>query len=632
MVICSLSAKAQTMADADAMYKQFMLMRADTSFTKEQIYVKALECTRAYKAILTATPSGADGFDKCKSVLTSLYPFLKGGAGHSSQEHKDSLAMVFAKTAIGVAMMKEMQNEGLRKDNYYPQLVYFVAARTYNAEQYDDAIVYLKEYMDVTDVSQHPRVLQFLKEAEAIVSQRKKSEEEFVDIYKGVPDFDVFAKASIEKSMNEWKVKDPYETIEEYKLRVNEETAKKKQEELQKILMDEYVQRFAKQMDIHNLQIKPYDAENQSFLIETPYGDIVLPVPRENNEARDFADNWSSVKVYNQNFVISNRKLALAGLTFSTPAGKIYTYNNQKALAYNETLVDANFAEIDYGMLANSKGSENKAKIGKKEVVVGVSDVDVNIPKGKGHNEKTFAVIIANEDYTSVPTVPMAGNDGRVFAQYCEQTLGLPKENILQYPNATYGKMIRAVQDITNIASAYNDIRVIFYYAGHGIPNESTRDAFLLPIDADGSQTEACYPLKKLYGELSGLGAKQVVVFLDACFSGSTGEGGTLMANARGVALVARQERPTGNLIVFSAASDDQTAFPYKDQGHGMFTYYLLKKLQSSKGNVTLGDLGQYIIDNVKQKSVVLNRKLQTPTVTCSSDLTGDWKSIKLNK
>ena len=248
--ICALSAKAQTMADADAMYKQLMFMRVDTSFTKEQIYVKALECSKAYKGILTATPSGADGYDKCKSVLTSLHPFLKGGAGHFSQARKDSMAMVFAKTAIGVAMMKEMQNEGLRKDNYYPQLVYFVASRTYNAEQYEEAIVYLKEYMDVTDVSQHPRVLQFLKEAESIVAQQKKSEENFVDIYKGVPDFDVFAKASIEKSMNEWKVKDPYETIEEYKARVNEETAKKKQEELQKILMDEYVQRFAKQMAI----------------------------------------------------------------------------------------------------------------------------------------------------------------------------------------------------------------------------------------------------------------------------------------------------------------------------------------------------------------------------------------------
>ena len=629
LAICTLSARAQTMAEADAMYKQLMFMRVDTSFTKEQIYVKALDCSKIYKNILKATPSGVEGYDKCKSVLISLYPFLKGGAGHCSQAHKDSLAMVFAKTAIDVAMMKEMQNEGLRKDSYYPQLVYFVAARTYNAEQYEDAIVYLK---DVTDVAQHPRVLAFLKEAEGIVAQRKKSQEDFVDIYKGVPDFDVFAKASIEKSMNEWKEKDPYETIEEYKLRVNEETAKKKQEDLQKILMDEYVQRFAKQMGVHDLKIKPYDAENQSFLIETPYGDIVLPVPRGNNEARDFAENWNSVKVYNQNFVISNRKLALAGLTFSTPTGKVYTYNNQKALAYNETEVAANFAEIDYGMLANSKGSENKAKIGKKEVVVGVSDVDVNIPRGKNNNEKTFAVIIANEDYTAVPPVPMAGNDGKVFAQYCEQTLGLPKENIRQYPNATYGVMIRAIQDITNIASAYNDIRVIFYYAGHGIPNESSRDAFLLPIDADGSQTEACYPLKKLYSELSALGAKQVVVFLDACFSGATGEGGTLMASARGVALVARQERPTGNLIVFSAASDDQTAFPYKDQGHGLFTYYLLKKLQSTKGNVTLGDLGQYIINNVKQKSVVINRKLQTPTVTCSSDLTGDWKNIKLNK
>ena len=629
--ICTLSAKAQTMADADAMYKQFMFMRADTSFTKEQIYVKALECSKAYKNILTATPSGVEGYEKCKSILVSLYPFLKGGAGHCSQTRKDSLAIAFAKTAINVAMMKEMQPEGLRKDSYYPQLVYFVAARTYNAEQYEDAVIYLKEYMDVTDVSQHPRVLAFLKEAESMVAQHKKSKEEFVDIYKGVPDFDVFAKASIEKSMNEWKEKDPYETIEEYKLRVHEETAKKKLEELQKILMDEYVQRFAKQMGTQDLKIRPYDAENQSFLIETPYGDIVLPVPRGNNEARDFADNWSNVKVYNQNFVISNRKLALAGLTFSTPAGKIYTYNNQKALAYNETEVAANFTEIDYSMLANSKGSENKAKIGKKEVVVGVSDVDVNIPKGKANNEKTFAVIIANEDYTAVPPVPMAGNDGRVFAQYCEKTLGLPKENIRQYPNATYGVMIRAIQDITNIASAYNDIRVIFYYAGHGIPNESSRDAFLLPIDADGSQTEACYPLKKLYSELSSLGAKQVVVFLDACFSGSTGEGGTLMASARGVALVARQERPTGNLVVFSAASDDQTAFPYKDQGHGLFTYYLLKKLQSTKGNTTLGDLGQYIIDNVKQKSVVINRKLQTPTVTCSTDFSGDWKNSKLN-
>ena len=588
LAICTTSAKAQTMEQADEAYKQLIMMRtAADSISKDDIYMKAFECSRSYKQILISSPSGVESFDKSRNILASLYPFMKAGAGYYSQQKKDSIAIVFAREAVDIAMMKEMASENLRKDSYYPNLVYFVAARAYNSEEYEDAIIYLKEYMDVTDVSKHVRVLSYLKEAEGLVAQKKKSQEEFEDINKGVPYFDIFAKQSIEKSMEKWKEKDPYETIEEYKARVNEETARLKQQELQKILMDEYVQRFAKNMTVADMDIKPYDAENQSFLIESPYGDIVLKVPRTNNEAREFAESWADIKVYNQKFVIADKKLALASLTFSTPSGKLYEYNNQQTLAYNETEVAANFSPIDYGMLNNSEGSQNKAKVGKTEVVVGLSDVDVNIPKSKNNNTKTFAVIIANEDYTLVPTVPMAGNDGNI----------------------------------------------IFYYAGHGIPNESTRDAFLLPIDADGSQTEACYPLKKLYSELSSLGAQSVVVFIDACFSGTTGDGSTLMANARGISLKAKQERPTtGNLVAFSAASDDETAYPYKEQRHGLFTYFLLKKLQSTKGNTTLGELCQYVIENVKQKSVVINRKIQTPVVTCSPDMQGDWREIKLKK
>ena len=41
------------------------------------------------------------------------------------------------------------------------------------------------------------------------------------------------------RGMDKWKQKDPYETISEYKERVNEETARVKQEELQKILMEQ---------------------------------------------------------------------------------------------------------------------------------------------------------------------------------------------------------------------------------------------------------------------------------------------------------------------------------------------------------------------------------------------------------
>jgi len=510
--------------------------------------------------------------------------------------------------------------------------VYFVGSRSYNAQQYEDAVKYLKEYIEVTDPSMHPRVLLYLQEAEHLLIQQRKNKSTFEDVSQGVPDFDVFAKDAILQEMEKWKQKDPYETVAEFKERVNEESARKKQKELQDILMKEYVQRFAHKMTVADMELKPYDADNQSFLIGSPYGDIVLVVPRDNNEARDFAESWADVKVYNQDFVISNRKLALAGLTFSTPAGKIYAYNNQQVLAYNETQVEANFAEnlVDYSKLANSEGSENKAKIGTTEVTVGIPDVDINIPETRKTNEKTFAVIIANEKYSLVPQVPMAENDGKVFAEYCLKTLGIPSENILQYPNATFGKMIRAMQDIKNIADAYNGIRVIFYYAGHGIPNEATRDAFLLPIDADGATTETCYPLKRLFHELASLQASSVVCFLDACFSGMAGDGNSLVASARGVAIRARREEPVGNVVVFSAASDDETAYPYTDHGHGLFTYFLLKKLQESKGNATLEELGEYIVENVKQKSVLINRKVQTPTVTTAVGNGLQWRKMKL--
>ena len=151
-----------------------------------------------------------------------------------------------------------------------------------------------------------------------------------------------------------------------------------------------------------------------------------------------------------------------------------------------------------------------------------------------------------------------------------------------------------------------------------------------MPIDADGSHTEVCYPLKKLYNELAALNAFSVVVFLDACFSGMTGDGSTLSASSRGVALKARQAEPQGNVVVLSAASGDETAYPYNDHGHGLFTYFLLKKLQASKGSVNLGELSNYIIENVKQKSVLINHKIQTPTVSYPVGLQSSWQKLKL--
>ena len=102
-----------------------------------------------------------------------------------------------------------------------------------------------------------------------------------------------------------------------------------------------------------------------------------------------------------------------------------------------------------------------------------------------------------------------------------------------------------------------------------------------------------------------------------------------MMTVARGVAIKVKNEIPKGNMVVFTAAQGDETAYQYADKGHGMFTYFLLKKLQESLGDTTLGELGNYIVSEVKKASIMTNNKIQTPTVIPSSSM-NEWEKEKL--
>ncbi|MBQ9474729.1 MAG: hypothetical protein IJU69_00535 [Bacteroidales bacterium] len=60
-----------------------------------------------------------------------------------------------------------------------------------------------------------------------------------------------------------------------------------------------------------------------------------------------------------------------------------------------------------------------------------------------------------------------------------------------------------------------------------------------------------------------------------------------------------------------------------------MFTYFLLKKLQETKGDVNYQELSEYLQSNVLQKSSVLG-KIQTPSVIPSSAVGESWKQWRL--
>lgn len=258
------------------------------------------------------------------------------------------------------------------------------------------------------------------------------------------------------------------------------------------------------------------------------------------------------------------------------------------------------------------------------------SDVDRNIPKTDTPNENTFAVIIANENYRRVAPVEFALNDGKMFKEYCMSTLGIPSTQIHHIENATLNEMRAEVRWLRDVMDAYEGTaKVIFYYAGHGIPDESNRNGYLLPVDGYETDVQTGYKLGDLYKSLGEKPSQNVTLFIDACFGGSKREG-DMIANARGAVIKVRAEEPVGKTVVFTASQGDETAYSYKEKQHGMFTYFLLKKLQLSAGEATLGELMEYIRSNVKQKSIVLNGKSQTPNIIPSLTLDESWKNEKL--
>jgi len=258
------------------------------------------------------------------------------------------------------------------------------------------------------------------------------------------------------------------------------------------------------------------------------------------------------------------------------------------------------------------------------------SDVDVNIPQRAVGNENTVAVIFANENYQEEVKVEYALNDGEIFKTYCNKVLGLPEDNIHIRKDATLNNIKAEMTWLKEVAKAYNgDIRFIIYYAGHGISDEKTGIPYLLPVDGKGSMSETGYSLKDFYCQLGEMPSEGVVVFLDACFCGSLRGEGMLHA-ARGIARASKAESPKGNVVVFSATQGDETAYPLKEKEHGLFTYYLLKKLKETNGNVPLGELGQYVTEQVSRKSIIVNGKSQTPAIMSSETIGDNWKNLKL--
>jgi len=335
--------------------------------------------------------------------------------------------------------------------------------------------------------------------------------------------------------------------------------------------------------------------------------------------------------------------------------------NNVLASKENASIYSANISlRVGYENTIVASATDNRGKISKKQfpvecrqpqvrtivaaatpqappkVEVKLSDVDIDIPEVATPDPFKFALIIGNEDYSSSQTnlqtesnVEFAIRDAEVFKEYAIKVFGVPEENIIFRVNAKVMDMQRALNQINSIAkNSKGKAEIYAFYAGHGFPDEQTKEPHLIPVDVSGNDLQFAIKLNDFYKKLTEFPTKRVTVFLDACFSGG-GRNLSLIA-ARGVKVKPKEALLKGNLVVFAASSGEQSSLPYREKQHGIFTYYLLKKLKETSGDINLLDLSDYLSSEIGIRSVMINNKEQNPQTNISPALGEIWKQWKI--
>lgn len=234
--------------------------------------------------------------------------------------------------------------------------------------------------------------------------------------------------------------------------------------------------------------------------------------------------------------------------------------------------------------------------------------VENEIPQASAERPQAYGIIIGNQHYSKAPEVKFAIRDARLMKEYFMSALGLREGNILAANDATKAdfETFFGVKDNPR-GRLFNLIKpnvsdVFIYYAGHGAPGLKDKRGYFVPVDCDPQYVEFTgYPLDVFYNNLAQLPAKNIIVFIDACFSGAN-----IYQNISPLIPVVKDYFLTReNIAVLTSSQGAQVSSWYPEKRHSLFTYFLAKGLhnfesdQNSDGAITVEELMNYVGDLV---------------------------------
>ncbi|MEK7264123.1 MAG: caspase family protein [Bacteroidota bacterium] len=273
-----------------------------------------------------------------------------------------------------------------------------------------------------------------------------------------------------------------------------------------------------------------------------------------------------------------------------------------------------------------AEGKETETVKGETKSSLSI-DIERNIPEAKQKNPNAVALIISIAEYqnANIPKVEFAKRDAQFIREYLIKTFGYDAKNILpQNPDElmTVGNMKTLLRNkLPSYLKKDGSSELFIYYTGHGAPSTTTNEAFFVPYDCDPNfvNSDNAYNMNDFYVDIAKLNAKKKFVVIDACFSGQSGSGQTLVKNASPALLKVKNALIADeNAVLFQSSSAEQVSNWYPEKKHGMFTYFFLKGLQGSAdknndGAITANELENFVNDENDGLPYISNREFQRP-------------------
>ena len=240
-------------------------------------------------------------------------------------------------------------------------------------------------------------------------------------------------------------------------------------------------------------------------------------------------------------------------------------------------------------------GVFHKAEVLGSSTKIFLSDVDTPAYRLR-ENPDDYALVIGIDKYESLPEARFAERDAATVREHL-LAMGFPLRNILYLSgrDASRAGIEKYVESWLPM-NVKESSRVLVYFSGHGAPAVDDGQAYLVPYDGDAQYlANTGYPLKRLYGQLNALKAKEVLLVMDACFSGAGGRSVVAKGTRPLITKVDVDLANESKVVVFAAASADEITGTEESQGHGLFTYYFLKAINEAKGDATIANIFGYL-------------------------------------